>query len=126
MTRNRTVGRPLKTLTDRQMAELETLAAVLNQEQIADFFGTSRSTFGAMLERDAEISTRYKKGRARAIADVAGGLLQRAREGDTASAIFYLKTRAGWREVQNFKHEITSDERPTFNVVIPGVHRQRK
>lgn len=121
MTRNRTVGRPLKTLTDQQMAELETLAAVLNQEQIADFFGISRSTFGAMLERDAEISTRYKKGRARAIADVATGLLQRARDGDTASAILYLKTQAGWREVQNLKHEITSDERPTFVVTIPGL-----
>jgi predicted RNA binding protein with dsRBD fold (UPF0201 family) len=41
----------------------------------------------------------YKKGRAKAIVDVAGSLLTKAREGDTASIIFYLKTQASWREV---------------------------
>ncbi len=34
------------TLTDAQVAEIETLAALLNQEQIADYLGVSRRTFG--------------------------------------------------------------------------------
>ena len=42
----------------------------------------------------------YKKGKARAIGTVAKGLLQKARDGDTASTIFYLKTQAGWKETQ--------------------------
>jgi hypothetical protein len=41
----------------------------------------------------------YKRGRSRAISDIAGSLISKAREGDTASMIFYLKTQAGWREV---------------------------
>jgi len=93
-------GQPQKTLTPEQVAEVATLAAVLNQDQIADYFGISRPTFAAICERQPEVFLQYKKGKARAIGTVAKGLLQKARDGDTASAIFYLKTQAGWRETQ--------------------------
>ena len=92
------MGRTAKTLTADQRAQVEALAAYLSQDQIADYFGISRPTFAAMIERDNDISLRYKKGKAKAIGLVAQGLLQKARNGDTASAIFYLKTQAGWRE----------------------------
>jgi hypothetical protein len=92
------MARPTITLTDDQVREVETLAALLNQDQIADYFGISRTTFKAIRERDAEVAVRYKRGKARAIAHVANGLLQKARAGDTTSSIFYLKTQAGWRE----------------------------
>jgi hypothetical protein len=91
-------GRPRKVLTDEQRGEVETLAALLSQDQIADYFGMGRTTFYEMMERDADISERYKRGKAKAIGSVARGLLQKARDGDTASAIFYLKTQAGWKE----------------------------
>jgi len=93
-------GQPQKTLTPEQVAEVATLAAVLSQEQIADYFGISRPTFAAICERQPEVLLQYKKGKARAIGTVAKGLLQKARDGDTASAIFYLKTQAGWKETQ--------------------------
>jgi len=99
------MGRKPKTLTTEQMAQVEALAAYLSQDQIADYFGTTRTTFAAMIERDAEISVRYKKGKAKAIGAVAHGLLQRARNGDTTSAIFYLKTQAGWRETNVIDHQ---------------------
>lgn len=99
-----TIGRPRKELTDDQRAEVETLAAVLSQEQIADYFGIARTTFYELMKREPDISERYKKGKARAIDDVAQGLLQRARDGDTASAIFYLKTQAGWKETDRHEH----------------------
>ena len=92
------MGRRPKKLTDEQKVQVEALAACLSQEQIADYFGIVRNTFAAMIERDPEISARYKKGKAQAIESVAQGLLQKARSGDTASSIFYLKTQAGWRE----------------------------
>ncbi len=92
------MGRPTKTLTDAQKAEVETLAAVLTTDQIADFFGIGRRTFWSMMERDEDIAARYKKGKARAIGAIAQGLIAKARGGDTASMIFYLKTQAGWRE----------------------------
>lgn len=87
-------------LTDKQKAELETLSAVLNAEQIADYFGIGRTTFFAILERDDEVSELYKRGKAKAIGAVAQSLVQKARAGDTASAIFFLKTQAGWKETQ--------------------------
>lgn len=99
------MARPKRTLTPDQVREVETLAALLNQDQIADYFGIARNTFRAICDRDPEVLARYKKGKAKAIAHVANGLLQRARNGDTASSIFYLKTQAGWRETSNIEHQ---------------------
>lgn len=105
------MARPEMTLSPAQMAEVETLAAVLNAEQIADYFGIGRTTFFAMIRRDAEIGERYKKGKARAIGAIAQGLIQKARSGDTASMIFYLKTQGGWREtLQIERHDEWSPE----------------
>ena len=92
------MARPTKVLTEAQKAEVETLAAVLTAAQLADYFAIGRTTFFAMMERDEEIAERYKRGKARAIGAIAQGLIAKARGGDTASMIFYLKTQAGWRE----------------------------
>lgn len=86
------------TLTEAQKAEVETLAAVLTAEQVADYFGIGRRTFYSMMQRDEEIAARYKRGKAKAIGVIAQGLINKARSGDTTSMIFFLKTQAGWRE----------------------------
>ena len=91
-------GRKRIELTNEQRAEVETLAAVLSQDLIAEYFGISRSTFAAMMLRDNDILTRYKKGKAKAIASIANTLIQKAKGGDAACMMFYLKTQAGWRE----------------------------
>ena len=98
------MGRRAKELTADQKAQVEALAAYLSQDQIADYLGIGRTTFQSMIERDPEISERYKRGKAKAVGLVAQGLLQKARSGDTTSAIFYLKTQAGWRETQKIEH----------------------
>jgi len=92
------MGRTMLTLTDAQKAEVETLAAVLTAEQVADYFGIGRRTFYSMMVRDEEIAARYKRGKAKAIGVIAQGLINKARGGDTTSMIFFLKTQAGWRE----------------------------
>ena len=102
---NGKAGRPPKVLTDKQRAEVETLAAFLSAEQVADYFGIGRTTFFAMMDRDADIAERYKRGKSKVVAKVAQGLIQKALSGDTASAIFFLKTQARWRETE--RHEIT-------------------
>jgi len=91
-------GRPPKVLTEEQAVELETLAAVLSQDQIADYFGICRKTFYEMLKRDDELSTRYARGRAKCIGNVANSLILQAMSGNMNAATFYLKTQAGWRE----------------------------
>lgn len=91
-------GRPPRSLTPEQVSQVEALASVLSLEQVADYLGMSKTTFYAIMERDPAVCERYKKGKARAIGAVAQGLLKKARDGDTTSAIFYLKTQAGWKE----------------------------
>lgn len=99
------MGRSTLSLTPEQIAEVETLAAVLSTEQVADYFGIGRSTFYAMLGRDPEIAERYKRGKAKAVGAIAQTLISKARAGDTTSMIFYLKTQGGWRETTSFAHE---------------------
>ena len=96
-------GRPKIVLTDEQKREVETLAAVLTTEQIADYFSISRRVFFDILERDEEVSALYKKGKARAVGFVAQNLIQKARSGDLGAQIFYLKTRAGRKETQRIE-----------------------
>ncbi|MFB6349469.1 hypothetical protein ACFBZI_08550 [Moraxella sp. ZJ142] len=98
-------GRPLTTLDDKQIAQVEALASVLTIEQIADYFGISRKTFYAIMERQPEVSTHYKRGKAKAIGSIAQNLLTQAKEGNLTAIIFFLKTQAGWREQDNTELE---------------------
>ena len=92
------MARPRREMTEAEVAEVETLAAVLNQQQIADYFGIAPRTFRDILKRDEGVSAAYKKGKAKAIAFVAQGLLGQARDGSLGASIFYLKTQGGWKE----------------------------
>jgi hypothetical protein len=91
-------GRPRTELTPDQVRELETLAAVLNQAQIADYLGIPDRTLRAIMERDEIVSAAYKRGKARAIQRVAASLIEKAVEGNAPQQIFYLKTQGGWKE----------------------------
>lgn len=108
-----------KTLTQKQKDQLESLAVFLTQEQIADYFGISKRTFNYMRERDEEIDAAYRKGKASAIVDIAGGLYQEAMKGNLGAQIFYLKTQAGWRETNRVEIESTSDK-PTRIILEPA------
>lgn len=96
-------------LSEAQKSEVETLAAVLTAEQVADYFGIGRRTFYSMMQRDEEIAARYKRGKAKAIGVIAQGLINKARAGDTTSMIFFLKTQAGWRETSQIEHMLPGD-----------------
>jgi hypothetical protein len=84
--------------TPEQVIEVETLAAVLNQEQISAYFGIDSDTFTAIKQRDPEVLRSYKRGKAKAILDIGGNLIEKAKGDNIAAAIFYLKTQAGWKE----------------------------
>lgn len=119
------MGRPTKELTEAQKAEVETLAAVLTAAQLADYFAIGRTTFFAMMERDEEIAERYKRGKARAIGSIAQGLIAKARGGDTASMIFYLKTQAGWRETDRLEHSLADYGAKELDPASSGVAKLR-
>ena len=124
------MARPAIMLSPDQVQEVETLAALLNQDQIADYFGVSRTTFRAICARDDEVSVRYKRGKAKAIAHVANGLLQKARTGDTTSMIFYLKTQAFWRELDRMPNaepdEVRGDGRDRLQKLLDQIAERQE
>ena len=101
---NRGKGQPKKFLTDEQKSQIEKLASVLSKDQLADYFGMCANTYRRLEDEDQELLESYKKGRSKAIASVASNLVNQAREGNTAAAIFYLKTQAGWKETSVTEH----------------------
>lgn len=97
-------GRPKKKLGQKELIELEALSSALSVDQIADYFGIGRTCFYEILKRQPEVNERYKKGRAKVVADIAEGLIQSAIDGDNTARIFYLKTQAGWKETVKNEH----------------------
>ena len=109
-------GRPLKKLTERDIIQVEALAAVCTKSQVARHFDMTEKTFRAVEKRQPEVFTAYRKGRARAIADVGSALLEKALSGDIRAMQFYLKTRAGWSEKS--ATELLFNKDRTFNIEI--------
>lgn len=109
-------GRPLKKLTERDIIQVEALAAVCTKSQVARHFDMTEKTFRAVEERQPEVFTAYRKGRARAIAEVGSALLEKALSGDIRAMQFYLKTRAGWSEKS--VTELSPNEDKTFTIEI--------
>ena len=109
-------GRPPVVLTDEQITQVESLAAYLTCEQIADYLGISHVTFIEIRERQPEVSLAYKKGKVKTTVDIAGSLISKARDGDTSSQIFYLKTQAGWSEKQLIETKDTTEQGRSINM----------
>lgn len=97
-------GRPPVVFDEAQTAQVEALAAVLSKGQMADFFGISETTLREIENRQPEVSDAYKRGKAKAIGNVAKNLINQAQAGNISAAIFYLKTQAGWKETQVNEH----------------------
>ena len=94
-------GRPKVEFTEKEIEQVEKLAAVLSKRQIADFYRVTEKTFGAICERQPEVDEAYRLGKANAIKRVADKLLTIAMKGDLGAIIFYLKTQASWGENYN-------------------------
>ena len=80
---------------------------------MADYFGISETTFRQVEERQPDVSDAYKRGKAKAIGNVAKNLIQQAQTGNIAAAIFYLKTQAGWKESKEEEREL-----PQINITV--------
>lgn len=84
--------------TDDELDQVERLAGLLNQEQLANYFGMSSNVFTQCLNDDPRLDVAYRTGRAHTISQVAQTLVRKALDGDTQSLIFYLKTQGRWTE----------------------------
>jgi len=104
-------GRPIVVFDNTQVAQVEALAAVLSKGQMADYFSISETTLREVESRQPEVFDAYKRGKAKAIGNVAKNLIGQAQAGNISAAIFYLKTQAGWKEDKE-----QTDTRPTVNI----------
>jgi len=100
-------GRPMVVFDETMTAKVEGFAAMMTVAQMADYFGIGETTMFEVFKRQPEVLEAYKRGRASVIALVAQNLITKAKNGDTASQIFYLKTQAGWKETQVLDHTST-------------------
>ena len=102
----------------------ETRKAVLNmalagfaQDAIIKVLGIgSKITLGKHYRKELD------QGSTLATSQVAGRLFEKCLEGDTASMIFWMKTRAGWREKSDFN--LTSEDgsmTPPKVITVRGV-----
>ena len=111
----RKVGRPahLKTVdTQKKVFELSTVGT--RYEDIALVLGISDDTLTKYYKPELE------KGRIEANAAVAGTLFEKAKQGDTSSMIFWLKTRAQWSEKNTT--ELTGEGGAPINIkVVTGI-----
>lgn len=112
-------GRPCKLLTPNDIIQVEALAAMCTKGQIADYFGMTEKTFRAIEQRQEEVFTAYRKGKARAIADVGSALFQKALDGDIRAMQFYLKTQAGWSEKNSIELCAPQSNAWTIEIVRP-------
>ena len=108
-----TGGRPQKTLDKNQLMELELLAGTLSKAQVAEYFGMTEKTLRAIEERQPEVFTAYRKGKAQTVAKVTSALMKAVNRGDMRAIQFYLKTQAGWTEKSHI--ELSKAEEPSDN-----------
>jgi len=88
--------------------------------------GTRYEDIATMLSISADTLTKYypeelKRGRIEANSVIAGTLYEKAKAGDTTSMIFWLKSRAQWKETQKHEHGGDPDGAPVHVKVITGI-----
>jgi len=85
----------------RQTVQLHTTVGT-PQETIAQILGIDPKTLRKHYRDELDLS------RAKANATIGGALFNKAKGGDTAAMIFWMKTQAGWREKQEL--DLTSSD----------------
>lgn len=106
-----TGGRPPHEPT-KQTRELVSLHATMgtDQETIADLLGIDPKTLRKYYRAELDQSL------AKANATIGGVLFNKAKAGDTAAMIFWMKTRARWSERTEIDHTTNGkDITPTFS-----------
>ena len=108
-------GRPRHLILATTQLEVYKLSRVgTRHEDIAILLGFSEDTLAKYYRKELD------RGRIEANAAVAGTLYEKAKQGDTAAMLFWLKTRAGWSE--KITTELTGEGGAPINIkVITGI-----
>ena len=115
------------TEANRQVVKQYAMMGV-TQDELARVLGIDAKTLRLYYRDELDLST------IKANVAIGGSLFNKAKSGDTASMIFWMKTRAGWREKQDINlvsedgsmspapkydfSKLTSDELETLTVLL--------
>ncbi len=103
-------------VTPEILKEIEQLSGRgLTKDQIAGYYGFSRSTLRNYENNNPELAMAFDKGKSKGISHVAGRLMHQINEGSTQATIFYLKTQAGWKSTEESEDD---QENKTNNLTI--------
>lgn len=104
------------------LQQVEKLAANgLTQQQIADSLGISVTTIESRLRESEEFKDAIKRGKAKGVAVIANQLFEKAKNGDTTSMIFFLKSQAGWKDTPSKTIDVqiaNSESEQNTNITI--------
>jgi hypothetical protein len=93
--------------------------------QLHTMVGTTQSDISRVLDIDEKTLRKYYRdeldlAHAKANATIGGALFNKARGGDTAAMIFWMKTRAKWRETQQIDHTSTDGSMTPKSSIDPS------
>jgi len=91
MTKRRTKPPHEPTYAERELVKVHAMVGT-TQEQIADMLGIDSKTLRKHYREELDQSL------SKANAAIGGALFNKAKGGDTTAMIFWMKTRAGWKE----------------------------
>jgi len=91
--------------------------------QLHATIGTPQETIGRILGIDAKTLRKHYRDEldlavAKANATIGGALFNKAKNGDTAAQIFWMKTRAQWREKQEIDHTSSDGSMKPTEIII--------
>lgn len=105
-------GRPAHKPTEQQRGQVRHLAAIgVPAQDIAEVIGISRRSLYTHYKEDLQGAA------VKANAQIAGYLFAAAKKGNVTAQIFWLKTRAGWRERPDLHEGDDGPKRPRRIIV---------
>ena len=94
---NKPTSNHVPTEATRQTVQLHTMVGT-TQSDIARVLGIDEKTLRKYYRDELDLA------KAKANATIGGALFNKAKTGDTAAMIFWMKTQAGWREKTDLNH----------------------
>ena len=112
---------------DEQAKKVEQYAKLhLTAQDIADLMDINRQTFFEIMDRQPEVRTAFNKGQASLKALAVKSLAQKIKDGDTTATIFFLKTKAGWKETLDLSNSDGTFTKPTTIKLVSGSLKKKK
>lgn len=110
--------KPSLIITETVIEKIKELSGLgLTRVQIAHYFEISHTTLNKLRKIDKRVGIALKKGKSDTIAHVTGKLMEHINNGNLIAIMFYLKTRAKWREKSSMtiKSNVKS-EKPIYKI----------